>query len=134
MRSPKEEQDPERPPAIDLWDLSTFDTDLLGILEVHGPTLDAYFESERRIFLGFDLERDQDRPMVRPDNPFSGDHVRIWENLAIRMDERIIRSWHYTRLTDAEVEVLRMDGIHPSSPESLRRRLDAIVREGGSPP
>jgi hypothetical protein len=35
----------------------------------------------------------------------------------------IIRAWHYTRLTDAEVEILQRQGVHLSTLETLQRRL-----------
>ena len=41
------------------------------------------------------------------------------------METRTIRAWHYTRLTDAEVEQLRTIGIALSSLDASRRRLEA---------
>lgn len=47
------------------------------------------------------------------------------------MQQRTIRAFHYTRLTDGEVASLKRDGIHLSTPATLQRRLDDIVADGG---
>jgi hypothetical protein len=44
------------------------------------------------------------------------------------MQARTIRAWHYTRLVDAEVSIIRNTGIYPSTLQTLRHRLDAQVR------
>lgn len=49
------------------------------------------------------------------------------------MQQRTIRAFHYTCLTDGEVSALMRDGIHLSTPETLRRRLDEVVSAGGLP-
>jgi hypothetical protein len=49
------------------------------------------------------------------------------------MEQRTIRAFHYTRLTDGEVATLKRDGIHVSTPATLQRRLDDIVAAGGLP-
>lgn len=46
------------------------------------------------------------------------------------MEARSIRAYHYTRLTDDEIGRLSRSGIHVSTPETLRRRLDAVVASG----
>lgn len=46
------------------------------------------------------------------------------------MEVRTICAWHYTRLTDAEVDVLRQDGIYPSSLDTIRSRFAAQVAAG----
>jgi len=43
------------------------------------------------------------------------------------MNSRAIRAWHYTRLTDHEVDLLRRNGIQLSTLSVLRARLDAQV-------
>lgn len=40
-----------------------------------------------------------------------------------------IRAWHYTRLTDGEVEAMRQELV-PTSPGFLKRRLDGLVIDG----
>ncbi len=46
------------------------------------------------------------------------------------MRSRMIRAWHHTRLTEAKVDRLRHEGIHLSTPETLRSRLDLFVASG----
>lgn len=46
------------------------------------------------------------------------------------MQTRVIRAFHYTRMTDAEIAILRRQGIYLSTPETLRTRLDALVATG----
>ena len=47
------------------------------------------------------------------------------------MEARTIRAWHYTRLTDTEVDALRQTGIYPSSLDTIRSRFAAQVVAGG---
>ncbi len=47
--------------------------------------------------------------------------------LARTLTEPTIRAFHYTRLTDAEVGMLRRDGVPLSTPVTLRTRLAAVV-------
>lgn len=46
------------------------------------------------------------------------------------MEDRTIRAWHYTRLTDSEVDMLRASGIQLSTKETARQRLDEQVATG----
>jgi hypothetical protein len=47
------------------------------------------------------------------------------------METRTIRAFHYTRLTEDEVTSLFRSGVHVSTPETLRQRLEAVVVSGG---
>ena len=116
--------------AIDVWDCATFDAELMAQLESAADLMLRYYQTDHRIFLEHDLGRGAGRSMFRPDNPHAERFSRIKEAVAEEMDERTLRAWHYTRLTDAEVEALRRDGVHLSTPESLRQRLDAVVAAG----
>jgi hypothetical protein len=114
--------------VIDVWDSATFDAELLDQLESEAGWILRYFETDQRIFLEHDLGRN--RSIVRPENPYAERFLRITEAITRAMDERTIRAWHYTRLTDAEDEALRLDGVHLSTPETLQRRLAAVVAAG----
>lgn len=37
------------------------------------------------------------------------------------MEVRTIRAWHYTRITDTEIDVLRQNGIYPYSLYTIAR-------------
>jgi hypothetical protein len=120
--------------VIDVWDCATFDAELVDQLESEAERMLRYFETDQRIFLEHDLGRGAGRSILRPENPHAERFSRITEAVAETMDERTIRAWHYTRLTDAEVEVLRREGVHLSTPSSLRRRLDTVVTAGALSP
>jgi hypothetical protein len=116
--------------VIDVWDCATFDAQLMDQLESDADEMLRYFQTDHRIFLEHDLGRGTGRSTLRPDNPHAESFSRIREAVAEALHERTIRAWHYTRLTDVEVEVLRREGVHLSTPESLRQRLDALVTAG----
>lgn len=46
------------------------------------------------------------------------------------MEDRTIRAWHYTRMTDEEVAALRRIGIYLSTLGTIRERFDAQVAAG----
>jgi hypothetical protein len=115
------------PAIIDVWDAHTFDPDLLDILEENADLIRTYFDTSNQIFLSYDLGRDPDRPTLRPENPRAAEFQALLEAMSQHMTARTIRTYHYTRLTDEEVTDLRTSGIHVSTPDTLRRRLDAIV-------
>lgn len=88
----------------------------------------GYYERAKAVFLAHDLGRD--RGLVRPDNRFAEDFSALRDHIDALMGARTIRAWHYTRLTDREVARVRADGVHLSTPASLRQRLDAMVADG----
>jgi hypothetical protein len=120
--------------VIDVWDCATFDAELVDQLESEADLMLRYYETDQRIFLEHDLGRGAGRSMLRPENPHAERFSGITKAVAEAMDQRTIRAWHYTRLTHAEVEALRRDGVHLSTPESLRQRLDAVVAAGALSP
>jgi hypothetical protein len=122
--------------VIDVWDWTTFDAALVGLLEAEADLMLGYYQADRRIFLEHDLGRGTGRSaIIRPDNPHAERFSRFKEKvITAEMAERTIRAWHYTRLTDPEVDALRRDGVHPSTPETLRHRLDAVVAAGALSP
>jgi hypothetical protein len=115
---------------IDVWDCATFDAQLMGQLESDADLMLRYYQTDHRIFLEHDLGRGAGRSILRPENPHANGFSRIKEVIAAEMDKRTIRAWHYTRLTDAEVEALQRDGVHLSTPETLQQRLTAMVTDG----
>ncbi|SHF02356.1 hypothetical protein SAMN02746095_01883 [Acidocella aminolytica 101 = DSM 11237] len=46
------------------------------------------------------------------------------------MAERSIRAWHYTRMTDEEVQAMQREGLILSSLEGIKKRLSAQVSAG----
>ena len=112
---------------VDVWDITTFDAELRSDLDAHADLIQSYMITSRRLW----LERDgSDHTRPYPDNPYAGEFMAISDYIGAQMEERTIRAWHYTRMTDAEAETVRSDGIHMSTPETLRVRLSALVAAG----
>jgi hypothetical protein len=55
------------------------------------------------------------------------EYNELLEKLGQEMQARTIRAWHYTRLTNAEVDNIRSYGIYLSTLETVRERIDAQV-------
>lgn len=118
------------PAIIDVWDVRTFDAELLKVLELTASLIRAYFDMDHQIFLSHDLGRGPDRQVLRPENPHADEFYALLDAIDRHMAARTIRAFHYTRLTDEEVVELGKSGVHVSTPETLRRRLDALVATG----
>ncbi|CAA2161101.1 hypothetical protein MBRA_06261 [Methylobacterium brachiatum] len=113
---------------IDLWNPETFDDALLAELRCEAGMILDYFATERANHEAYCVPGN--REMLR-ENP----HGHIYnlfvdKVLTPLMAARTVRGWHYTRMTDAEVELLRRDGVYPSSLATIRRRLDSLAALG----
>jgi hypothetical protein len=116
--------------VIDVWDVRTFDEELSAILADKAELVRNYTMTDHRIFVSHDLGLSPEKAIIRPQNPFSSAFLVLKETIAEQIQSRTIRAWHYTRLTVAEVEILRTEGIHLSTPATLRARLDFQVASG----
>ena len=67
---------------------------------------------------------------MRPSNEYAAGFVALKDALGVEMEARIIRAWHYTRLTDSEAEALKTRGVEMSTLTSLAARLAARVTAG----
>ena len=118
-------------PIIDVWDVDSFDDGLRADLEADADVLRDFHVSSKRLW----LEREaSDHLLPYRENPHAGAFQAITENIMREMEDRTIRAWHYTRMTDAEVAAMRRSGIHLSTLASIRTRLDAQVAAGTFPP
>lgn len=113
---------------IDVWNLETFDASLLIKLNAQRDLLCDYELAEKKNF----LEKKAANGWVPiKNNPHAAKRNEFVEKVIIpAMEQRTIRAWHYTRLTDDETECLRSDGIYLSNLEAIRRRLDIQVAAG----
>lgn len=113
---------------IDVWNVATFDEELREILDAHAELIRDYYLTSRRQW----LEREaSDHLMPYPENPHANAFMRLIEFVVMpSMEDRVIRTWHYTRLTNAEVDLLRSGGIYLSTLTSIRARFAAMVEEG----
>lgn len=115
---------------IDVWDCSTFDPELSVLLDANTSLIQKYMERDHEIFLTHDLATGNDRALNRPNNTFAANLVALKEALALELQSRKIRAWHYTRLTDSEAETLKSSGVVISTLCSLQARLTARVEAG----
>jgi hypothetical protein len=112
---------------IDVWNVETFEKDLLAGLCANAELIRNYIITDRKSF----LERQESGRMgPYPTNPYAASYFRFVEDVGRDMEARTIRAWHYTRLTEAETDTLRDTGIYASTLETIRRRLDAQVAAG----
>lgn len=112
---------------IDVWNIDTFDSELRGDLDAHAALICNYMHTSRRQWLEHEAS---DHRMPCPENPHAGDFMAVKEHVMRLMEDRTIRAWHYTRLTDTEVDTLRQTGIYPSSLDTIRSRFAAQVNAG----
>jgi hypothetical protein len=115
---------------IDVWDLATFDAELVATLEANAELIVGYTDRDVEIFLTYDRATGPDRPLMRPGNAYAAEFIALKDALGVEMEKRTIRAWHYTRLTDSEAEALRSTGVEMSTPDSLTARLAARVAAG----
>lgn len=112
---------------IDVWNLETFDGELRGDLEARADLIRNYLVTSRRQW----LEREApDCTKPHPENPYAGEFIRATKHIMRLMEQRTIRAWHYTRMTDAEVNAMRRGGIYPSTLDNIRARFAAQVNAG----
>jgi len=113
--------------AIDVWDFATFDGALSELLQGRSDLIRDYLATSRRHYIDRELSN---HTQPHAFNPFAEDYGQFVETIGREMGSRTIRAWHYCRMTDAEVLALRSDGIHLSTPDTLRRRLASMVAAG----
>lgn len=113
--------------AIDVWDVATFDDALSELLQGHSDLIRDYLTTSRRHYINRELS---DHTQPHAFNPLAEEYGRFVERIGREMDSRTIRAWHYSRMTDAEVLALRSEGMHLSTPDTLRRRLASMVDAG----
>lgn len=110
---------------IDVWDTENFDTELMTNLRANAQLIRDYIETDQR--LTEEREASGHR-MPHGHNPYGSAYMAFVEGVGHDvMQKRTIRAWHYTRLVDAEVSDIVSGGIHVSTLQTLRRRLDAQV-------
>ncbi len=112
---------------IDVWDVGTFDRDLLSILEGHADLLRSYWTEDKRLF---DWRERQTLRGLPEHNRYGPGFSALKEEVTALLGERTIRAWHFTRLTNAEVADVQARGMVPMEIDHIRQRLDALVEAG----
>lgn len=114
-------------PLIDVWNVDTFDDDLTAHLSGAADVIRNYLTTSHRQYLEQEVS-DHTEPYSI--NPYGSEYVDFTDHLGPWMEERSIRVWHYTHMTDAEAAVLISDGVYLSNLDAIRRRLDGQVAAG----
>lgn len=118
-------QGAQRP--IDVWDVESFDPALRAHLDVHADVIRDYRAESHRLF----EERERQTLRGPPEQNVHGPaYIALKESVTALMERRTIRAWHYARLTDAEIAVIRAHGMQPMDLDLIARRLDAAVGAG----
>jgi hypothetical protein len=113
------------PTPIDVWNLETFDGTLLAELNARRDLLRNYELTRKRNFLE---QQAAERWVPLKSNPYAAERNYVVEQvITTAMEQRTIRAWHYTRLTDDETALLKSGGVYVSTLEHIRRRLDVQV-------
>jgi len=111
---------------IDIWDIETYDAELVAMLAAERQLLIDYFRTDHEI----DAEYAASKHIMRRDNPHASAFYRLVDQISHAMESRTIRAWHYSRLTPDEIEQIEREGLVPSSIEDLQARLDRRVASG----
>lgn len=112
---------------MDAWNPDTFDAELRHVLWDHSELIVNYAREDHRLM---DEYINSDRYEMLEPNPFGAEHLRLREHvIAPLLNDRRIRVWHYTRLTDDEVISVK-ERLQSSTLTLLKERLDALVRQG----
>jgi hypothetical protein len=115
------------PRPIDVWNVASFDETLLAKLRKEERLVRDCLTTRQRLFQ--EQEAAGGRILVQ-ENVYGQAFQAFVEDVGRDMNSRVIRAWHYTRLSDDELELVSSHGLHPSTLDSLRRRLDARVKAG----
>lgn len=112
---------------IDVWNASSFDQALQTKLSSQAQLVRDYLTTSHRQL----LEREaSDHRSAPPTNRFGRRYMDFTEEIGRDMESRTIRAWHYTRLTDDELQHIRDNGIYPGTLDTLRQRIDAQAAKG----
>jgi hypothetical protein len=115
---------------ISLWDVSTYDATLIGILREHAELIQDFHVTKNRISLKYDQGPNRGRLEPRPMKRHAEAYYILEKDIAECLRDRTVHAFHYSRLTCAEVETLRSDGIHLSTAKTFRARMAARAAEG----
>lgn len=115
---------------IDLWDRASFDPELIVHLDAHADTLRAYVEEDARIEAEYAANPKQ---MIRVSNPHWDAYEELRASTEALLRRRVARAWHYTRLTDPEVEAIRAGGVSLSTVDAFAAAFRLWSRRPSSP-
>lgn len=112
---------------IDVWNPESFDDELRTALDANAELIRNYLLTDEANDAARERRHDAS---PYPSNAYGAAYHALLDTLSEQIHDRVIRAWHYTRLTDPEVDALRNAGIQLSNLDSLRDRLGAQVLAG----
>ena len=112
---------------IDLWDVETFGEGLVSKLQSQARMLRNYSAVERA--RSPEVHASSYKETFRDDS-HDREYYDFLNDLSEGIKHRTIRAWHYTRLTESEVDEILTNGVQLSTSESMCRRLDAQIAIG----
>jgi len=112
---------------IDPWDPKSFSVEINHVLNEYSELIFNYFSEDLRLM---EEHLNSSPYQSLKSNKFHFAYSSFQENtLTPILENSRIRVWHYTRLTDDEVDMMRQKLV-PSSLDYLRLRLDLLVSNG----
>lgn len=114
---------------IDIWDINTYTDDIRSYLNENADIVRRYWEDEIRIANIVRPEEDTIEELVfhLPPNEFQAPYHNVVDGLDRILREKTFRTFHYTRLTEAEVQIIGEHGVKPNNQEFLEHRLVGLV-------
>lgn len=114
-------------PWIDVWNPGSFDRELHAFLDQHAELIAAFLSESRRLFVEREAQTVRGMPKLNPHGPA---WCAMRDAVTTLMADRVIRTWHFTRITDREIAAIARDGLQPMTIDLIERRLDALVQDG----
>lgn len=112
---------------IDPWDPKTFSAEIIYALNNYSELIIDYFKEDLRLM---EEHLNSSPYQSLKSNRFNLTYSEFRESILTPILEHSrIRVWHYTRLTDGEVDMMRKKLV-PSSLDYLQLRLDSLVSNG----
>lgn len=109
---------------IDLWNPNTFSIELQRVLKAESQLVCDYHSEQRRLT---DEHLNSSPYQSLKPNRFAADYLRFQEHeLTPILTATRIRVWHYARLLDREVSLMKKNLV-PSSLVFLQKRLNGLV-------
>ena len=116
---------------IDLWDPYSYDNDIHGFLDCNRQTIVDYFLKQSDLRKIEPPEDPVERALFQwPTNEFGPSFCAVVDELGTLMSTKTIRAFHYTRMTDDEVDFLLANGVVLTSTTFLRERVNRQVKAG----
>lgn len=112
---------------IDLWDLKTLPPATTALLDDGEQLIRDHANKDHIINIA---RASAGLTGSIPSNEFGDDVFDLKQRIETSVKAETLRTFHYTRMTDAEVAAIVSDGITMTSPSMFRRKLEDVVVSG----